>query len=461
MIAVQFEQVTKSYDLHAGQRSLMWSIRRVASQRGSNPLFCALKNINFVVKKGEAFGIIGRNGAGKSTVLKLAAGITRQDTGTITVKGRISSLIELGAGFNADLTGRENIFLNGAILGIPKRTIEKKLDEIIEFAELGEFIDVPVKKYSSGMQARLGFSVASNVDPEVLLVDEALAVGDIFFQQKCYVRMESLLASGTATIFVSHDTSSVARFCGRALLLDKAEEVFQGSAVEAVRRYYYLQHQAAPTMQEQATKYRTLDGVEKTAKSYPPVVGQNIVDWPSSEAFIDFSRAKTIGGTSARCTAIALCDNEGKPNRAFRHGDEAHFYLEFEALRDLQVPFGGFLISDPKNLTVHGKATYQHLAPSCGPVESGSKIRIHLSTVLNIAMAEYTFDVWLSMMKDDAYENLKNLSAQQILSSKRKLVEVLKAGSFIVLPGTEIAIKHFGVCDLPGSGEVSIVSSKT
>ena len=191
--------------------------------------FWALQDLSFEVKRGEAFGIIGPNGAGKSTALKVLSRIMKPTKGRIVINGRLSALIEVTAGFHPDLTGRENIFLHGTILGMTKREIESKLDQIIAFSGIEEFIDTPVKRYSSGMFARLGFSVAAHVDPEVLIVDEVLSVGDYLFQQKCVERMKEVIRKGATVLFVSHNLKNVAEFCHRCLLLEKGSSVMAGS----------------------------------------------------------------------------------------------------------------------------------------------------------------------------------------------------------------------------------------
>lgn len=185
--------------------------------------FLALKNINFTVKRGESWGLIGKNGSGKSTLLKLISGIISPYQGNVTVNGSISPLIELGAGFDPELTARENIFLNGALLGYSKRFIESHFQEIVDFAELNDFVDVPIKNFSSGMSARLGFAIATVQKPDILIVDEVLAVGDFSFQQKCKERMENLLSNGTTLLFVSHSIEQVKELCSKAIWIDNGE----------------------------------------------------------------------------------------------------------------------------------------------------------------------------------------------------------------------------------------------
>ena len=197
----------------------------------------ALSAINLEIKKGEVVGIIGKNGAGKSTLLKLLSEVTNPTTGSIKVKGKIAALLEVGTGFHPELTGRENIFLNGAILGMNKKEIDSRIEEIIDFSGVAKYIDTPVKRYSSGMKVRLGFAVAAHLDPEILIVDEVLAVGDIAFQNKCISKMESVAKDGKTVIVVSHNMSSITRMCSRAILLENGTVVKSGE-VDTVVQYY-------------------------------------------------------------------------------------------------------------------------------------------------------------------------------------------------------------------------------
>ncbi len=197
----------------------------------------ALSHISFQVKKGEIVGVIGLNGAGKSTLLKIIAGILKPTSGRISVRGSMAPLIELGAGFDEHLTGRENIFLNGALLGHSNKFMHEKEKAIIEFSELNEFIDVPVKNYSSGMKARLGFSIATCVNPDVLIVDEVLSVGDFKFQQKCQLRMQELLGGGTTVLFVSHSLGEIERMCNRSVWLEKGQVKMIGETKAVVGEF--------------------------------------------------------------------------------------------------------------------------------------------------------------------------------------------------------------------------------
>lgn len=207
-------------------------------KKKKNEYFWALKNIDFKIDKGDVVGIIGANGAGKSTLLKVVSGVYKPTTGTVTVNGKISPMIELGAGFDAELTARENIYLNGAILGYSKEFLEEKFDEIVEFSELKDFLDVPVKNFSSGMVAKLAFSISTIVDPEVLIVDEILSVGDIKFQEKSKNKMMSMIKGGTTVLYVSHSIDTIKELCNKVIWLDHGEIVKIGDAKELCDEYY-------------------------------------------------------------------------------------------------------------------------------------------------------------------------------------------------------------------------------
>ena len=243
-IAVSAVKVSKLYNLQAQQSSLRdavsQALQRITSRQqlasDSHELW-ALKNINFVVRPGEALGIVGPNGAGKTTLLKVLSRVTSPTSGTIKVNGRISALIELGAGFHPDLTGRENVYLNGQILGLPREEIRRKFNDIVSFSGLERFIDTPVKRYSSGMYVRLGFAVAAHTDPEVLLVDEVLAVGDAHFRQKCIERIETLRRQNVSIIFISHNLFQVQAVCDTGIFLLDGQIQAEGSVMDAIAAY--------------------------------------------------------------------------------------------------------------------------------------------------------------------------------------------------------------------------------
>ena len=233
---IEFWGVGKRFQLHEG-RTLREFLPAFLRGRGMSEPFYALRDVTFSIKRGETVGIVGHNGSGKSTALKLIAGVMAPTEGEVWVAGRVSPLIELGAGFHPDLTGEENVHLNASILGISMRQSHERFDDIVTFAELWDFIDTPVKRYSSGMYARLGFSVAVHSDPDILLVDEVLSVGDAAFQEKCFAKMRDFQAQGVTIVLVSHGLDLIRKFCHRVLLLDRGHVVAEGAPDAVVQRY--------------------------------------------------------------------------------------------------------------------------------------------------------------------------------------------------------------------------------
>jgi lipopolysaccharide transport system ATP-binding protein len=275
-------------------------LRSRAAAKDPHEDFWALRDVGFEVGQGEAIGVIGRNGAGKSTLLKILSRITPPTTGTVTVRGRVSTLLEVGTGFHPELTGRENIFLNGAILGMKRREIGRKYDAIVEFAGVERFLETPVKRYSSGMYVRLAFAVAAHLEPEILLVDEVLAVGDIEFQRKCLGKMRDVAGEGRTVFFVSHNLGAVQRLCGRALLLDGGRLVHDGPATEVVASYL---ERAVP---EQA----------------------------GSRAVVP-EDAQRSGTGEARLREVLLTDTAGRPLRALHLGQRFRITAVFEVLQEI------------------------------------------------------------------------------------------------------------------------------
>jgi ABC-type polysaccharide/polyol phosphate transport system ATPase subunit len=242
---LKFNQVSKKYFLKGGPEPAQRR-RWPAIGFPSKAEVWALRDVSFEVEQGEAFGIAGHNGAGKSTILKLLSGITAPTRGEIAIRGRLSALVELGAGFHGELTGRENIDLSGSILGMTPSEIAKKVDSIIEFAGIGEYIDFPVKKYSSGMYVRLGFSIAAHLDPDIILLDEVLAVGDAAFQMKCLDLIKELRAAGRTIVLVTHDLAAMVRLCDRAMLLQGGKIVLTGSPRKVIDEYITMGFAESP-----------------------------------------------------------------------------------------------------------------------------------------------------------------------------------------------------------------------
>ncbi len=233
---IEVKNLTKIYKLYDKPIDRMKEALSI-SRKKYNKEYFALNDINFTVKKGETIGIIGTNGAGKSTLLKILTGVLTPTSGEVSVKGKVSALLELGAGFNPEYTGIENIYLNGTMMGYTKEEIDEKVDVILEFADIGDFVYQQVKTYSSGMFVRLAFAVAINIEPDVLIVDEALSVGDVFFQAKCYKKFEDFKKAGKTILFVSHDLGSISKYCDRTILLNKGKVISDGETKDVIDLY--------------------------------------------------------------------------------------------------------------------------------------------------------------------------------------------------------------------------------
>lgn len=339
MFDLKLDHVSKRYrvrqeaDADASRNRL---VRKLQSLRRRSQEFWAVRDVSFEVKRGEALGIIGHNGAGKSTILKLLSSITAPTQGEITINGRLSALIEVGSGFHPELTGRENVYLSGSILGMRRREIAEKLDSIVEFAGVRQFIDTPVKRYSSGMYVRLGFSIAAHLDPDILLLDEVLAVGDAAFQSKCLQRINELKEMGTTIVFISHDLGAVERLCDRALLLRQGEVIAGGSPREVV------------------AEYRRVSATFAT----PSLRGEKIIDMSHR----------------ARVTALNFYDAENNEASVFHTGGPLvarMSYAAFEEIEDAVLEVFFYSQDDKLNcqLTTEVSGTPLNLEPGTGTVE--------------------------------------------------------------------------------------------
>lgn len=411
--------------------------------------FWALHKLSLELRSGETLGIIGRNGSGKSTLLQLLCGTLKPTTGSVEVYGRIAALLELGSGFNPEFTGRENAYLNGAILGIPKSEMRGLIEEIAEFADIGEFFDQPMKTYSSGMFVRVAFSVQAAIVPDVLIVDEALSVGDIFFQQKCHERMESLIRQGTAVIVVSHDMRAIEKYCSRVLLLDGGICIGQGIPSEMIRQYFAILERPANSLVQLRNP--------SAAPSAPAGetfsdVSRRIADWPKESAFLGLQNGRYAGDTeTAVCTRIALMNDAGQPAQAFKIGEMATFFTEFEILRDIEVPIAGVAIIDAMSVTIHSKASLHYQVPAPDRISANTRVRFRQSIGLSIAPGEYTFVILFATMSASDYAAASTLQHQDLMTRVRGIFRLMNVGRFLVVPRSEgLAIPFMGQVDLPG-----------
>lgn len=304
----------------------------------------ALNHINFEVNKGETVGIIGTNGSGKSTILKIITGVLNPTEGEIKVNGRISALLELGAGFNMEYTGIENIYLNGTMIGFSKEEIDAKLDDILAFADIGEFVNQPVKTYSSGMFVRLAFAVAINIEPEILIVDEALSVGDVFFQAKCYHKFEEFKEAGKTILFVSHDLSSVSKYCDRVVLLNKGEKLAEGTPKEMIDLYKKLlvnHMDEADTSETEAVEHEAAPQPIEDTRLWKEALSVN----PDTVEY---------GNGNASIVDFAILDANGNISGNIEKDTDFAVKMKVRFATDIQDPIFAFTIKDLRGTEITG-----------------------------------------------------------------------------------------------------------
>jgi len=376
-IVISAESLTKTYRLYDVREDRVKEAFHPLRKKYHKP-FNALDSISFDVRKGETFGIIGRNGSGKSTLLQLISGVLRPTSGRLYVNGKVSALLELGTGFNPEFTGRENIFINGSILGLKRETLENRMEEILSFADIGDFINQPVKTYSSGMYIRLAFAIAINVAPDILVVDEALAVGDMYFQHKCMNRMQQLIREGCTLIFVSHDMGSVKSLCRRALFLDNGRAVCIGDAEKVTNRYYYSLIEKDENMDSNLPAGDGPDAADPQKEALPsgpgrtdpagseagkalspereaptdPTRGQPV--FSADDAFIEKVRQTRSGTGEARIQNVRVVDSQGRGISACGFGDKIAVQVHVKFFRDVEDINIGFLVKDKNGIELIG-----------------------------------------------------------------------------------------------------------
>lgn len=339
---VEFRNVSKSYPIYpqpSARLKELACLNRISFHRD----FWALRDISFNIEAGETFCIIGENGSGKSTLLQMVAGILQPSAGTLSIQGRVAALLELGSGFNPEFTGRDNVYLNAAILGFSRRDMDEKFRQIEEFAEIGEFIDQPVKTYSSGMSVRLAFAVAIHVDPEILIVDEALAVGDIYFRQRCMRKVHELRAQGVTVLFVSHDTADVKAIADRVMWIE-AGRIRQLADPETVVTNYLA------AMVEKDSAYLNHKHAALSAARLRSVQAPEIADRiPNIDRRFGDGRAKIIG--------IAILDAQGKPTYILEPDSAVIVRISVRADEEIALPVVGFMLRNHMGLDFAGSNT--------------------------------------------------------------------------------------------------------
>lgn len=362
---IEVNSLSKVFRLYHNPKN---RLKEIVFRKPYSREFTALKDINFTVSKGETLGIIGENGAGKSTLLKILAGILLPTKGHVSIKGHITGLLELGTGFNPEITGLKNIYMNGLLLGMSKEEIDRKLNSIIEFTELGSFIDEPIKTYSSGMLMRLAFSVSIHAEPQAFVVDEALAVGDAYFQQKCMNRIKEFRAGGGSIVFVSHDMNAVKVLCDRALLLKNGEVVEEGDPDVVINTYNFL--------------------LAKKSKS-------------EELRFERVEKKTSYGNFKAEITGIEFLNSYGADSRVFVSGEKVTTVVRLKANDDIDQVVVGILIRDRFGQDIFGTNT--HHLQKITSMKKGEMVEYSYYYNLNIGPGKYTLTS--AVHRDDTHVN--------------------------------------------------------
>ena len=344
--------------------------------------FHALRDISFDVRKGDALGIIGRNGSGKSTLLQIITGTLQPTCGTVEVRGRVAALLELGSGFNPDFTGRENVYLNGAVHGFTRAQMDEKFDAVAGFADIGDFMNEPLKTYSSGMAVRLAFAVAICTSPDILVVDEALSVGDVFFQQKCFRRIREILDGGTTLLFVSHDTAAVQNLCNRGILLHRGRSIHQGAPEECTSRYFSTENERMPPSAAPAAPAGS-PGESKIDKTYEEILSANMIG----------SAKARHGLRGLEFTAIAFFNEHGLNVPNVKMGRIGSVYAVLRALSDIGEPAAGIRVFDRMSNLVFAAGNRQ-LRIAFPSMSAGDEliIRFELGFAVNPGLFTLTLD---------------------------------------------------------------------
>lgn len=370
-IAIEVKQLYKIYKLYNNPMDRLKESLGLTKHKKYTEHY-ALKNVNLEVYKGETVGIIGTNGAGKSTILKIITGVLNPTKGDVKINGRISALLELGAGFNPEYTGVENVYLNGTMIGFTKEEIDEKLQGIIDFADIGDFINQPVKTYSSGMFVRLAFAVAINIDPEILIVDEALSVGDVFFQAKCYHKFEEFKKMGKTILFVSHDLGSISKYCDRAILLNHGEKIAEGTPKDVIDIYkkvltnqYNNEDVDSETSEAQANDSAQL----KESLSLNPNVNE-------------------YGSRIAEIYDFGIMDSNGNVTNVIEKGSTYSIIMRVRFNTRVEQPIFAVAIKDLRGVTLTGTNTmYERI--STGTLELGEIREIVFTQKMTLQGGEY------------------------------------------------------------------------
>lgn len=392
--SIKVNNLVKIYNLYDSPKDRLKEILHVGKNIRHQE-YRALNGIHFEVKKGETFGVIGTNGAGKSTLLKIITGVTSPSEGQITIDGKISALLELGAGFNSEYSGLENIYLNGVMMGYTREEMKDKVETIAEFADIGDFLYQPVKTYSSGMFARLAFAVAINVKPDILIVDEALSVGDVFFQNKCYKKFEELRSQGITVLFVSHDIATVKQMCSRVLWIEKGVQQMVGDSVEVCNAY------SNSILEKRAQDFEKNHAEEVQDTNYH-VAKFDLETYPS----ISYNN-ESILHENVKIVSVFMTDADGKMTTECNVNQDYCVNIIFSSAIDIQSCIAGFVLETIKGLWVINTNSIINGEETGFEVQADSMNRIEFHFKMpSIMNGDYVMGVAISEGSEDSYKVL-------------------------------------------------------
>ncbi len=401
---ISVENISKIYKLYDKPMDRLYDSLGMKNRKKPKE-FYALNDVSFDVKRGETVGIIGTNGSGKSTMLKIITGVLNQTSGNINVNGKISALLELGAGFNSEYTGLENIYLNGTMQGYTESEINAKLDEIIDFADIGDFINQPVKSYSSGMFVRLAFAVAINIDPEILIVDEALSVGDVFFQSKCYKKFNDFKEQGKTVLLVTHDMGSVIKYCDRAILLNRGKKLAEGSPKEIVDLY----------------KKVLVGQLDEKNLNKNENITKEILNLPRKcEKMVRNPKTLEYGSKKAEIIDYYILDEKGNITNTLYKGQTFTIGLDIKFNEIIKDPIAAFTIKNNKGDEITGTNTMLE-KKDFGNVEIGKIYRIEFTQKMDLQGNHYLLSLGLTgFIGDDftVYHRLYDVVDIAVVSDK-------------------------------------------
>ncbi|MCH5258113.1 MAG: ABC transporter ATP-binding protein [Lachnospiraceae bacterium] len=384
----------------------------------------ALKGINLTIRQGECVGIIGTNGSGKSTILKIITGVINPTHGDVHVNGRISALLELGAGFNMEYNGIENIYLNGTMIGFSEKEIDEKLESILEFADIGEYVYQPVKTYSSGMFVRLAFAVAINIDPEILIVDEALSVGDVFFQAKCYHKFEEFKEMGKTIVFVSHDLGSISKYCDRVVLLNQGVKLGEGEPKKMIDVYkqVLVGQYTVPEPEEgrllddeQLRRAAAGKGDNKERTDTGPANGESV-----DAAVMENPELLEYGSKKAVITEYYITDDKGTKTSAILKGNTFSIHMKVRMEQDLQAPIFAFTIKNVRGTEITGTNTMFEKA-FLESVSAGEEREVTFTQEMNLQGGDYLLSLGVTGYENDdftVYHRLYDVLSVTVISDK-------------------------------------------